>query len=290
MSPHPSAHTCARARKGRGRMRASSGGCGAAARGQRRRGVQHRAGGRCGTKGARHRVRHSRRSMPLACACMSCAATAACGWRCACVRSGTRQRHPWGLVSLEDGCAAGCAVQEGGRAVGKASSGSMQPRRRTAPCYVPCCRAARGFARRHDHRGCGQALGVPPHSTAQAAACSLWKESGAGVAGAGCDGAESAADAVSAAPPSGTCGGGAWPWWAAHPREAMEERVPRQLGKLPSVTSGFCTFYLTPRLTPRLALPPLSLSTQCGGARRCAPAPSGGGRGARLLENIRGSR
>jgi len=31
---------------------------------------------------------------------------------------------------------------------------------------------------------------------------------GAGVAGAGCDGAESAADAVSAAPPSGTCGGG----------------------------------------------------------------------------------
>ena len=30
--------------------------------------------------------------------------------------------------------------------------------------------------------------------------------------------------------------------------EAMEERVPRQLGKLPSVTSGFCTFYLTPRL------------------------------------------
>ena len=37
-------HSCTRARKGRGRVRASSGGCGAAARGQRRRGVQHRAG------------------------------------------------------------------------------------------------------------------------------------------------------------------------------------------------------------------------------------------------------
>ena len=60
-----------------------------------------------------------------------------------------------GLVSLEDVCAAGCAVQEGGRAVGEASSGSMQSRRRTAPCYVPRCRAAAppGFARHHDHRG-----------------------------------------------------------------------------------------------------------------------------------------
>ena len=89
---------------------------------------------------------------------------------------------------------------------------------------LPCCPDSLA---RHDHRGCGQALGVPPHSTAQAAACRFVEESGAGVAGAGCDGAESAADAVSAAPPSGTCGGGAWPWlWAAHPREAMEERVP----------------------------------------------------------------
>ena len=47
---------------------------------------------------------------------------------------------------------------------------------------------------------------------------------GAGVAGAGCEGAARASDAVSA-PPSGKCGGGAWPW-GAHPREAMEERVP----------------------------------------------------------------
>jgi hypothetical protein len=44
---------------------------------------------------------------------------------------------------------------------------------------------------------------------------------------------------------------GAWPWlWAAHPREAMEERgcreVPRQLGKLPSVISVFWYFLLDP--------------------------------------------
>ena len=46
--------------------------------------------------------------------------------------------------------------------------------------------------------------------------------------------------------------GAVW-WWSVamavgSAPEAMEERVPRQLGKLPSVTSGFCTFYLTPRL------------------------------------------
>ena len=45
-----------------------------------------------------------------------------------------------------------------------------------------------------------------------------------------------------------------------------------------SCTSALCTFF-DPEATPRLApLPPLSLSTPCGGARRCAPAPSGEGR------------
>ena len=97
------------------------------------------------------------------------------------VRVRAYQRHEAStsvtLMSLEDGCAAGCAVQEGRRAVGEASSGGMQPRR-SAPCYVLCCRAARDALARHDHRGCGQALGVPPHSTAQAAACRFVEESG----------------------------------------------------------------------------------------------------------------
>ena len=120
-----------------------------------------------------------------------------------------------GHVSLEDVCAAGCAVQEGGRAVGEASSEHAAiAEERAMLCAVrPCCPDSHA---RHEQRGCGQALSwCPPHSTTQAAACRFVEESGAGVAGAGCDGAQSAADAISAAPPSGKCGGGAWPWlWA----------------------------------------------------------------------------
>ena len=58
------------------------------------------------------------------------------------------------------------------------------------------CRAARIRTLATTTEAVGKlSLGVPPHSTAQAAACRFVEESGAGVAGAGCDGAESAADA-----------------------------------------------------------------------------------------------
>ena len=46
------------------------------------------------------------------------------------------------------------------------------------------------------------------------------------------------------------CGGGAWPWlWAAHPRDAMEERGCHVSSvNCLRLRRFFCTFYLTPRL------------------------------------------
>ena len=93
----------------------------------------------------------------------------------------------------------------GGQAVRKARSGEHAAiaEEHAVLCAVPpCCPDS---IARHDHRGCGQTLGVPPHSTAQAAACRVVKESGAGVAGAGCDGAESGRRLRCSASPSGTC-------------------------------------------------------------------------------------
>ena len=65
--------------------------------------------------------------------------------RGACVRSGTMQRHPWGLVSLDDVCGAGCAVQEGGRAVGAlgGARSHCEGARRAHAVRMPCYRAAR---------------------------------------------------------------------------------------------------------------------------------------------------
>jgi len=74
---------------------------------------------------------------------------------------------------VSDVCATGSAVQEGGRAARKARSGQHAATEEDRAVCVPCCRAARDSLARHDHRGCGYTLGVPPHSTAQAAACSL---------------------------------------------------------------------------------------------------------------------
>ena len=92
----------------------------------------------------------------------------------ACVRSGTRQRRPRGLVSLEDVCAAGCAVQKGGRAgceEGELGEHAAIAEERAVLCaMLPCCPDSLAA---HEQRGCGQALGVPPHSTTQAAACRL---------------------------------------------------------------------------------------------------------------------
>ena len=102
----------------------------------------------------------------------------------------------------------------GRRSRGEGGTGSGGGTTAPARVAVAANRTPRGSATQHG-AGCG---------------VQVVKGVGAGVAGAGCDGAESAADAVSAAPPSGTCGGGAWPWlWAAHPREAMVERCPRAI-------------------------------------------------------------
>ena len=94
---------------------------------------------------------------------------------------------------------------------------------------MPCYRAARIRTPPRPQRLGGKLLGFRHTARRRLRRAVCVKQSGAGVAGAGCDGAESAADAVSAAPPSGKCGGGAWPW-AAHPREAIEERVPSSRG------------------------------------------------------------
>ena len=87
---------------------------------------------------------------------------------------------------------------------------------------------------------------------------------GAGVAGAGCDGAARAADAVSAPPPSGKCGGGAWPW--RRTREAMEERVPSSAtGSNYSRLLSYLVLYILrhPEATPRLKHP--CRCSQCQG-------------------------
>ena len=153
------------------------------------------------------------------CARGPCATTAACSWRRACAMT----RDSDGHGAFVSGCAAqGVPCKRAGRrAARKARSGSMHRLRRSAPCARGAAvLPTRVFARRHEQAGCWKISWLVPGCGVQ-----FVEESGAGVAGAGCDGAESAADAVSAAPPSETCGGGAWPW-AAHPRVAMVERVP----------------------------------------------------------------
>ena len=115
-----------------------------------------------------------------------------------------------------------------GREVRKASSGSTQPSRRSAPCYVLCCRAARIRSPPTSREAVGKLL---CSATQHGAGCGVQVVKGVGSRGrwswmrwsrerCGCR-------LRCSASPSGTCGGGAWPWlWAAHPREAMEERAP----------------------------------------------------------------
>ena len=57
--------------------------------------------------------------------------------RGACVRSGTMQRHPWGLVSLW-GCVRRRVCRAGGRVGCGCARGNTRPQRRSAPC---ACRA-----------------------------------------------------------------------------------------------------------------------------------------------------
>ena len=114
-----------------------------------------------------------------------------------------------GLVSLEDVCATGCAVQEGGRAAGEGALGEHAAMRRSAPCYVLCCRAARDSLAATTTEAVGKLLGFRHTARRRLRRAGLWRSREPGVAGAGCDGAASAADAVSAAPhPVGNV----W-WW-----------------------------------------------------------------------------
>ena len=113
-----------------------------------------------------------------------------------------------------------------------------------------CCAVALpGFARSPRAERLWASSWCPPHSTAQAAACRFVKESGAGWW-------SSTADAVSAAPasPSGTCGGGAWPW-AAHPRVAMVERVPSASVIAFGYVGSLYFFLLDPEADPEAGPP-----------------------------------
>ena len=120
-----------------------------------------REDGGCGA--VRHRVRHSRRSMPRACdpppPLPARATVAACSWRCVRAQRHEAERHPQGLVSLEDVCAAGCAVQKGGRAGCEEGElgehAAIAEERAVLRAVLPCCPDSLA---RHDHRGCGQAL------------------------------------------------------------------------------------------------------------------------------------
>ena len=125
-----------------------------------------------------------------------------------------------GYVSLEDVCATGCAVQEGGRACCEEGAlGGARSHRggaRRAMCCAAVLPGIRSLATTTE--AVGKLLGFRHTALRRLRREGLWRSRELGVAGAGCDGAARAADAVSAAPPSGTCGGGAWPWlWAAHP-------------------------------------------------------------------------
>ena len=152
------------------------------------------------------------------------------------------QRHPWGAGVSGDGCAAGCAVQEGGRAVGEVRSGSMRPLRRSALC---ACRAAvlpaiRSLAMTTEAEG--KLLGFRHTARRRLRRAVCEEREGAGVAGAGCEGAARASDAVSA-PPSGKCevvGRG-------HGRRTRERRWRgcRPLSKRPCFARGLITEAVT---------------------------------------------
>ena len=122
------------------------------------------------------------------------------------------ERHPWGHVSLEEVCAAGCAVQEGGRAVGKVCSGEH-----AAIADVPCCRAARIRTPPRPQRLWASSLLVP--ATQHGAGCGVQ-----GCEGVGSRGRWSRVRWSRERTPSPllrisvrNVRGGAWPWlWAAH--------------------------------------------------------------------------
>ena len=169
----------------------------------------------------------------VTCSCEAGAGGASDRWTKLHILRTPHSLNEWGLC-LWKVCGAGCAVQEGGRAVRNGARSHRGGARRAMCCaaVLPDSHAATTT----------EAVGKLSLGARHTARRRLWR---AGCEGAGgCRGRWSRARWCSA-----RCGrrlrcssvrnvrGGAWPWlWAAHPKEAMEERVPRQLGKLPSVT------------------------------------------------------
>ena len=178
-------------------------------------------------------------------------------------------RHPWGMCLWRMCAPQGAPCKRaGGQAVRKARSGehaAIAEERAVLCAMLPCCPDSHA---RHEQRGCGQTL-VFRHT--------VRRRLGRAV----CGGVGSRGRWSRVRRSRERCGcrlrcssvGNVW-WWgvamavgSAPERCDGGERVPRQLGKLPSVTSVSCTFYLTPRL-PRGCTPPytLPLSTPCGRA------------------------
>ena len=140
-------------------------------------------------------------------------------------------------------CGAGCAVQ-GGEEAGceeGALRWSVRRQRRSAPCaWHAAVVLPRISAQPRAEMMGGKLLG----SAAQPGAGCVVQCTRSPATGAGCDGGESAADAVSAAPP--WCSVVAW-LWAAH-RERRGEVCPVSSVSNCLRLRGFSTLYLTPRL------------------------------------------
>ena len=164
-----------------------------------------------------------------------------------------------------------CSTRAGGQWVRRAR-GSTQPSRRSAPCYVLCCRAARIRSLATSREAVGKLL-VP--ATQHGAGCGVQVCEGVGsrMVEQHC-GRRLRCSRISV--------GNVW-WWGVAMGSAPERGDGGEgavsLCNFLRLRRVFVLFYLTPRLTPRLApLLPLALSTPCGGARCCASSPSGGGR------------
>ena len=157
---------------------------------------------------------------------------------------------PVGLVSLW-GCVCRRVRRARGRAGGqwvRCARGSMQTRRRTALCYVLCCRASRIRSLATSRGAVGTLLGFrhTARRMLRRAVCG-----GVGSRGrwswmrwsrerCGC---RLRCSRITV----GEVGGGAWPWWAAHPRGDGGEGAP-SARYCPRLRRVFCTFCFSPRL------------------------------------------
>ena len=141
----------------------------------RARVARHRDGRGCGA-GRSDSTAVQRDQGVEMCARGPCATTAACSWRRACAMT----RDSDGHGAFVSGCAAqGVPCKRAGRrAARKARSGGTQPMRRNASCArYAAVLPSRGFARSHQHTGCGQALGLR-HTGRRRLRCAVCEERG----------------------------------------------------------------------------------------------------------------